>query len=1165
MNPRTLPQRLATAWTAAVCFALLASSAGAQTVAAPQPAAAQPDEDLVVLSPFEVVTDTKGYYSANTMSGTRFNTRIEDLASSVTIVTKEQMNDFAMLDINDVFLYAGNTEGSGTYTDYVMDRNGQVTDNVQTNPTQANRVRGMSFANVSYGNFETMGRTPIDPIVLDAIEISRGPNANVFGLGNPSGTVNQLPSAANVTRNRTRAELRADDYDGWRYSLDHNQVLLKDKLALRISGVRQHEGFQRKPSGIDTERFNAMVKYQPFKNTTINASYLYYHMEGNRPNFTPPRDNVSYWVESGRPAWNPDTQRVTLNGVVSAPYINDNALPSYFSRAGAGGANSRSNIYIDRGGIGYWSAPVNNTGISPNANTGSGVTYNATTGAVIPNGYRRLMFPTPGPNASLGRFTNQPLFVSTPSVVDRALYDYSSINLAAPNFIEDKSETFMVTLDQIFLNTPRHMIAAQAGFFREVFDRYKKSPIGDAGISGQTGQLWVDVNSHNLDGSVNPYFGRTYIGVTEPRTQLQPAKWDTTRGQLAYRLDLSREENALKWLGTHQFSGYYEYKYRVNRQYSYRDVITSDHPWLQTGVGGVVSNWARGSQNNVTGGPQAGPNILRGFFRYYVGDADGTNVDYAPSQYSYGNYNLFWGTTNNWRNESITFGEAVDAGNTGMNNNLRQTIKTTGGVVQSHFLDGKIVTTFGSRQDKVYSRRGARPIQLLNNNTEFDYSITDSWVPGGHVNDTATKGPTKTAGVVVRPFRDLAGVNKWADQGTGAKGFFGELLRGMSLHYNVADSFIIAPPNVDLYFNALPNTTAEGEDYGVTFNMFDGKLVVRVNHYDITQLNIQDGDANTIAQRVLRLDLDISSDNYQLYDRATDWWSLTNPGWSAEQVRTAVLNQMQMEPERYDRLVTEFRAGTIAATNDLQAKGTEIEINYNPTQHWTLAANLNEGRSINRNMSTTIQDYIDERMPVWLSIEDKNYDPNLVGTSEASRGWLPTAANPDHLWWLHSYQGSQTPQANHASFVNAPYAVFRESEGKSRLQVRRYNARVSTNLQLAAISDNPVVKRFSIGGAVRWEDKAGIGYYGVETYPEVITRLDPNRQIYDDAKYHFDAFITYKTKLWSDRIDATFRLNVVDLTESGGLQPIGAFPNGVPHSYRIVDPRKFILTASFDL
>src|SRR4051794_38604003 len=51
-------------------------------------------DEVVALSPFEVSSNTKGYYASSTMSGTRFNTKLEDLASSITVITKEQMSDF---------------------------------------------------------------------------------------------------------------------------------------------------------------------------------------------------------------------------------------------------------------------------------------------------------------------------------------------------------------------------------------------------------------------------------------------------------------------------------------------------------------------------------------------------------------------------------------------------------------------------------------------------------------------------------------------------------------------------------------------------------------------------------------------------------------------------------------------------------------------------------------------------------------------------------------------------------------------------------------------------------------------------------------------------------------------------------------------------------------
>jgi hypothetical protein len=169
------------------------------------------------------------------------------------------------------------------------------------------------------------------------------------------------------------------------------------------------------------------------------------------------------------------------------------------------------------------------------------------------------------------------------------------------------------------------------------------------------------------------------------------------------------------------------------------------------------------------------------------------------------------------------------------------------------------------------------------------------------------------------------------------------------------------------------------------------------------------------------------------------------------------------------------------------------------------------------------------------------------------------------LWWNTNYGGSQTPAQNYATFVDTPYLVIQQQEGKANPQVRRYNARVSTNVQLAGFSDHSLIKRFSVGGAIRWEDKSAIGYYGLQQYPAVITALDPNRPIWEKGRYYFDAFVSYKTKILAMNIPTTLRLNVRNLQENGRLQAIGAFPDGTPHSFRIIDPRQFILSATFDL
>jgi outer membrane receptor for ferric coprogen and ferric-rhodotorulic acid len=190
-----------------------------------------------VLSPFEVQENNKGYYAGNTMSGTRLNSKIEDLAASITVVTKQQMSDFAMLDINDIFTYEAGTEGTGNFTDFSFNRNGTMINNAQLDPNTANRIRGVGTPNITIGNFEASGIVPIDPLNIDAVEISRGPNAAIFGIGNAAGTVNTVPAAANLTRNKSQVTLRADTNEGYRATLDLNRVLIPGKLAIRGSAA----------------------------------------------------------------------------------------------------------------------------------------------------------------------------------------------------------------------------------------------------------------------------------------------------------------------------------------------------------------------------------------------------------------------------------------------------------------------------------------------------------------------------------------------------------------------------------------------------------------------------------------------------------------------------------------------------------------------------------------------------------------------------------------------------------------------------------------------------------------------------------------------------------------------------------------------------------------
>ncbi len=1106
--------------------AMEAEEKRAATMAAsnnPATAATAAGDDVVSLSPFEVVSDTKGYYASNTMSGTRFNSKLEDLAASVTVMTKEQMTDFAMLDINDVFLYTASAEGTGTFTDFTVDRNGSVSENVSLNPTGANRVRGISSANISFGNFETMGRTPVDPLAIDSVEISRGPNANVFGLGNPSGTANMVPATANLSRDRSQLQLRGDDWGGYRSSLDLNRVLKKGVLALRVSGSFQHDAYTRKPSGQNTVRYNGMVKYQPFKTTTVTASYSVFRQNGNRPNASPPRDNISYWIANGRPTWDPVAQVVHVNGQTLGPFTSATGLPDYFNNSFTG--SGRFYAYVGTNGLELLSPGAATLSTSP----GSGAT--AVAGSIANTA--RYMATSAGSGIAAGRFTGQPLFTTTPSISSKDIYDWESVNLASINRYYDRTLTGYVQLDQVFLNTARQNLAFQGAFLREDAQRIQRITIGELNANGQSGQLQVDPNERLLDGSPNPFFLRPYLGIDQPFTLSTPQKWDTYRAQLGYKIDLTQEKGALRWLGLHQFSAYDEYKYRVNRRYSWKDGITDAHTWIPAGA-------SRVNQGAISGGAPAAANITRGYWRYYVGDAVGNNVDYAPNDFRYGTYNFRYGNGNTgFVTEPVQITQAATTDRAGGTNNSITIIKTFGGIIQSHFWDDRIVTTFGRRQDRQLVRVGSTPQRLNPDGITFDYESIDHWAPNYRSN---RYGKTDQKGVVLKPFRGWSQIDQMASGG-GATSYFGQLLRGLSLTYNESNSFTPQDPRYSLYLKELPNPSGEGKDYGFALNMFDNRFVLRVNRWETSQLNARNGDAGTIAQRVLRTDL-ASNANFLLQTQAIAWVTAVHPSFTVAQVQDEVARQMGIPWERQQDLLNAFNAGLISSTNDITGKGTEVELNFNPTNYWTVAASATETQSINSNVSKDIAQWISERMPVWTTIRDER---------------------DNALWWTKNYGGSQTAAQNYATFVGSPFNVIQQSEGTANAQIRRYAFKASTNLKLSGITEHKLLRKFEVGGALRWEDKGAIGYYGKQQVPTPITELDVSRPIYDKAHTYIDLNLRYRTRFWSDKVSATFQLNARNIQENGRLQAIGAYPDGTPHTYRIVDPRQFIFTASFDL
>jgi hypothetical protein len=347
----------------------------------------------------------------------------------------------------------------------------------------------------------------------------------------------------------------------------------------------------------------------------------------------------------------------------------------------------------------------------------------------------------------------------------------------------------------------------------------------------------------------------------------------------------------------------------------------------------------------------------------------------------------------------------------------------------------------------------------------------------------------------------------------------------------------------------LPDPKGKTRDYGFQLVLLNGRLSIRAQQYETVDDGRADSTVNTYVARTLRMDYSSSITDPNLAGQLTAQLQTLNPAWTTDQVLAEVMRQSGIDPN--------FIAGHYSKTHGdrgtATSRGKEIEIAFNPTNYWTLRSTITQARAFNSQLSGELQDYIAARMPTWTTIRN----PVVANPSNAN--------DPLNFWWTTPINGT-TPQTWYTSNVRAPLALIVATQGKQRPQTREWRFNVVTNFKLAGITQNRWLKSLDVGGAFRWEDKACIGFYGAAPDSDGIVRLyDPNRPVWDKARYYLDFMAGYNLRFFHDKVQCRLQLNVINVFEKGRLQAVAVNPDGDPYAFRIVDPRQFILTATFDL
>ncbi|HYD83533.1 MAG TPA: Plug domain-containing protein, partial [Opitutus sp.] len=174
---------------AAIMMAICSTVVSQSQTTTPANAASQPlEEEIIELSPFQVVTEKdRGYRATNSTSGTRLNAALKEIPMPIEVITAEFIRDIGASDLRQALSYSS---GIVLESQYDMGRDlTDITDAAEgiTGAKEQTQIKLRGFATT-----ETLRRgfrraSYSDSVGIDRIEVVRGPAALLYGIGNFGG------------------------------------------------------------------------------------------------------------------------------------------------------------------------------------------------------------------------------------------------------------------------------------------------------------------------------------------------------------------------------------------------------------------------------------------------------------------------------------------------------------------------------------------------------------------------------------------------------------------------------------------------------------------------------------------------------------------------------------------------------------------------------------------------------------------------------------------------------------------------------------------------------------------------------------------------------------------------------------------------------------------
>jgi hypothetical protein len=841
-------------------------------------------EEPTVLSPFVVDTSAdKGSYRANsTLGGTRVRTDLNDIASSISVVTAQFLQDTNATNNESLLIYTMNTQVGGLQGNFAGNVAGGTTfTEPLENPASTNtRVRGLTTADNTRNYFLT--DIPWDSFDVNRIDIQRGPNSILFGVGSPGGIINANTNDAAFVNSNNVTD-RVGSYGSLRNTADFNYVLLKNELAIRVGWVNDNEHYQQEPAYNLTTRYYGAIRFDPVifgkhNHTSFRANIEKGNVTSNNPRTIPPGDTITPWFEDGKPSFN----QWATTGINGQPFTGDDATSLY--------AGKLFGEAVGDHGVTLGANEVFSFFNGSNAGNGIPTTQSALPTYVINGSSGRYMYPIPSVE---GQTVGPPLFNAIDGLPSYSFYqvpDFNSYALysnvpaiaKAASYYSDK----VLTNSSIF-NFYDHLLdgvnkkewqgwtaydlnLSQTFFddrlaFELVYDSQHHTQGQTQLITGNAYEINVDVNQTYSNGSPNPDVGRPYVGSGNGGTS---GSETIDRGSLrltgVYELRsddfLNRNSLLAKILGRSVFTGLLDEDQRKELDLTWYNYATTPDYAFEAGDPAAAAQltlvrqpgWIAYIGPNLLGSnSQNGLNLSN--ISVPISPTKSTTVQMfnptwnapnvnpsAPYSYiSYGNASLQSGSDQQFNNPANYIGWTTEPVQWLSATNPADFPQLITSATKAHYVDisqgitwqgylfeGDLVPTLAYRKDSVVNYDTASPANFQTGSVSEDFNQDPK-------SRSQANGISKAWGGVYHIPKRLTSWLPWATN--------------LSLFYDRDENFKADAPRTNLEGNQVANPLGHTKEYGLTLSTLNDKLSLKIAHYstrvDNATLDVTSGNS----------------------------------------------------------------------------------------------------------------------------------------------------------------------------------------------------------------------------------------------------------------------------------------------------------------------------------